>query len=655
MMNIEPINIKYKSVINKIGTSLILARRAIVQENFMLTLSSEQFLKLVLLGCLYVEMLQCKDSVSLINVDDAQAFARISNEITMQTTERWVQEYLHLTTDEMRLLRYGLPLKHLLEHVNNPLFGYLLPYALEMLEYSEQDLVNAHFDKRLGVVTNKKKKHGIYYTPADVASYMVESCVGHLIKEHNSSLNCRFMDFSCGSGIFLLHVIESIFHRENLELFEDYVFCVNSCIFGMDISHHAIDCAHYVIIAHSVRKYQNKKIDIASLLCALKKNIVCTDATKLPKFFRHHPTFPRTFECIIGNPPYVGGLNIERSDLQTDPRSNLFIPFVSNLIDYSSDNSICALVLPLSFSYNTQLGFINLRKIIENDDAIWQVEHYDRSPDSLFGDDVKSRNCIVFRKRSNGVRYKMSVTGLLRWTSLSRAQFLPSPKNMTDITNLSISNYIPKLGGEIEKKAFSKLINHECSIIRLLKTHSSENKPKVVIKGTAYNWICAYDHIPPSYDKDGNKYVSKDLKVYETQTEDDLYFVLAALNSTVAFWLWTVVCDGFHVTNGFLSAFRINKARFTHQQYLAMISLGKEFSTRIKQYPSQSVNSGKTIISYDHRPLQDIILEINLLMTIVLDLPDDFSGYLQKWYQNIVSCGRLPKKRVKSELSGGEK
>ena len=72
-----------------------------------------------------------------------------------------------------------------------PLWKDLLPYALEILEYSEQELENAAYDRRDGVITEKKKQHGVYYTPYDVVRYMVNGCLDRLSDQKMALLNCR--------------------------------------------------------------------------------------------------------------------------------------------------------------------------------------------------------------------------------------------------------------------------------------------------------------------------------------------------------------------------------------------------------------------------------------------------------------------------------
>jgi len=658
MRNEKPINITHKNIINKIGDSLITARRAIIKDNSELHLSTKQQLRLVLFVCLYLEKLRSEEKEISKNIETTASISNIISFFRNITygDQNWIQDYLCLLDYDMQKIKLTTALINISEHVTNPLFGSLLPYAIELLEYSEQELATASRDRRDGIITRKKKNTGIYYTPLDVASYMVERCLSKLCKgshDDKELLNYRYADFSCGSGIFLLQILRSIVSKTGISSVNEYVSFISTSLFGVDISNQAIDCAHYTLLSYIMKKTHKEKVDIAAIIQVLNKNIVCADATKLASYISAHLDFPNRFDCIIGNPPYVGTSEINMSKTTEIGRSNLFIPFVINLIDYSGENAVSSLVLPLSFCYNKQTGYIKMRNRIQGDKAKWYIENFDRSPDSLFGDDVKSRNCIILRESCN--EYRLYTTGLLRWTSVDRSRFLLSEKQIVDMSSYSISEYIPKLGTDIEKLAFSRIVSQPTSLMNILSPVTSVKDGHVFLKGTAYNWVCSYDHIPPGRDKDGTKYISKDLKCFSTKTPDELYFVLAVLNSTIAFWLWTVIGDGFHVTDKLLSSFGISKENISQKQYSLLVSLGREFSGEIVHYPTQSVNSGKTITSYDHLPLMDVIYKIDEQITNDLKLSKAFPDYLHDWYSNIVTCGRPQRSTKIHNPDGGKK
>ena len=53
-----------------------------------------------------------------------------------------------------------------------------------------------------------------------------------------------------------------------------------------------------------------------------------------------------------------------------------------------------------------------------------------------------------------------------------------------------------------------------------------------------------------------------------------------------------------------------------------------------------SINSGKTIISYDHKQLMGIIEQIDTLLIEALNIDKSFLTYLNQWYFDFVDCGR---------------
>ena len=625
----KPLSIIFKKDINTIGNELILIRRAFKEENDSLGLNDTQLLRLILLGCLHINM--CDFVGMRSNLYLSKSLNAIFDNVESMLGNGFVEEYVGLSYDKVSQISCISAAQHFETIVRIPMWKKLLPYAFEILEYSEQELEQASKDRRSGIITKKKKQSGVYYTPMDVVKYMVNGCLDKLEHRQISLMNCYYVDYSCGSGVFLLQLLDSIIERNLITCYEDYYTFVLSSLFGVDISEYAVECCRYMILQHCINHFYKCGINFRLPLLALRKNIIVADATDMDAYYRYHSSFPKQFGCIIGNPPYVGTSNPEQQSI----KSNLFIPFVYNLQKYSSKKSVCALVLPLAFSYNNQLGFREMRKSIEEDYAEWQIEHYDRSPDSLFGDDVKARACIVFR--ISGETHKVCSTGLMRWTSTSREHLLTTPKKLIDITEFSIVEFVPKLACRLEKVVYAKILKQPNTLLDILQTQSFFSENCIAVKGTAYNWICAYDHLPPAFNADGTPYVSKDLKLFSTNNEEERYFVLAYLNSRIAFWLWTIVGDGFHVTNRLMSIIRFSKDTFVYNK---LVLLGKAFSKLLIQYPTISINSGKTITSYDHNKLMDIVEQIDIAIIEALSIDQSFIIHLRQWYFDIVTCGR---------------
>ena len=194
---------------------------------------------------------------------------------------------------------------------------------------------------------------------------------------------------------------------------------------------------------------------------------------------------------------------------------------------------------------------------------------------------------------------------------------------------------------DIEKDCYLKLANNGKSLLDLFSMTRKTTTPyKVIIKGTAYNWICAYDHIPYSHEADGTEFVSKELKSFHVGTQDEQYFAIAVLNSKIEFWVWTVIGDGFHITNNLFSTLRISKDMFSAADYRRIIQLGQDISYRLVEYKNITINSGKTITNYNHLPLLDLISEIDNILCNTINAPEKFSNYLSQWYFDFITCGR---------------
>lgn len=215
-----------------------------------------------------------------------------------------------------------------------------------------------------------------------------------------------------------------------------------------------------------------------------------------------------------------------------------------------------------------------------------------------------------------------------------------SKKTAANIGEIPIRKFIPKLGNCDEVDAYTKITTGNKFLLEMLIPAKENTEKKMVIRGTAYNWICAYDHIPIATDEAGINYISKEQRYYTAHSEEDLYFSIACLNSICAYWLWTVSGDGFHVTQNLLKIFGVHKDNFSQESYYKMICLGKEVSKRLKLYPSVSNNSGKLITNYNYLKVIDMSHQIDDIICRELELPKGFPVMLKKWYYSMVECGR---------------
>ena len=501
----------------------------------------------------------------------------------------------------------------------------LIVYSFESLEYD----VDSYFAVKVnrGVRNNNKKKKslGIYYTPNDVVSFMASRCISTLTKRtaHPAVLDC-----SCGSGVFLLQCLkelETVYNTE--QCLERSLQIFRQCIWGVDISSAAVDSSKAAFAQYYLDQYDGALEHFDSVWKTIENSFYLGDGTNLRATVANNGTFPAKFDCIIGNPPYV--------TLGKD--GNLFIDFVKNMMEFSSDKALSSLILPLSVCYAQGDSYVGLRKRIQSDCAAWEVLNFDRSPDSLFGDQVKTRNTILFRDALSE-KHAVRTSSLQRWTSENRRQLFKGI-DRCDISEFDISRGIPKISGIGAVELYKAILaGSSCPSDEIKKKNGGTSY--VVVNGTAYNWLCIYDHRPPSVDENGNSYVSGTTRTYSTEDEKAKYFCIALLSNRIAYWYWAAIGDGFHFNASFFDDFHVGRSSFSEKQFDELCSLGHEYSKIIKQHPTVSYNAGKTIVNYSHWEAIDVIKRIELIILDALNLPLDYGEQVANWYENQVRCSR---------------
>lgn len=505
----------------------------------------------------------------------------------------------------------------------------LINYALEALEYDVDAYFNVNVSRGTRSSNSKKKDRGIYYTPLDVANFIVSQCIDSTLSFTDMP---SILDCSCGSGVFL---IQSLCYLErqrnhccNLDI---SLHILNQCIWGIDISSSAVDCCKATFLQYYLDHYEDASTRLDEVWKIIDKSIFVGDSTHLQTILAQSSVFPSQFDCIVGNPPYVA----------EGRSSNIFIPFVNNMIAYSSNHSCSALILPLSVCYSQGSEFVQLRNKIQSDRTTWTFMNYDRSPDSLFGDQVKTRNTILFRQKAKSTT-GIFTTNLQRWTSTNRIRLFTNYA-LCNISGMSISKYVPKISLDIEKASYKRICSGSSNLYSLFERINSDHP--LIVNGTAYNWLCAYDHIPPSADENKKPYISGTTKIYYLPDRESRDFCIAMLNNRIAYWFWSVIGDGFHLNVSFLSAYSVGKDTFSKSQYFELCCLGRKYSEEIKNHPTVSYNAGKKIVNYSHWEAMDTVQRIEKIIIDALDLSDEFASHIEKWYFNQVHCNRDNEKR----------
>lgn len=505
----------------------------------------------------------------------------------------------------------------------------LLPYALEALVYENDDIRSAWRDRRGGLLTHGKKAKGVYFTPYDIARHMCTSSVDELIDICGVNIaEARFADLSCGTGVFALCLLTELKTRGLMPDFDSALDFFENRFRGHDANALTVIVCRYCISV-VLRSLYPAEFSSRRASLALTASIQLTDSLageSRDAFLSYSP------HCVIGNPPYVS----------TGGGGNTCIDFLHVAMAIADSNAVVCYVLPISISCNRAKPYRATReKIALTDEWSARFEHYDRSPDALFGDDVRTRIVVLRLSRSNNCRDRyFCTTGLTRWASSNRAMMFDNmPNRGTPVQGEHILEFVPKIETPVGLALFSEVTKADEPSLAGMTAKRGAGSCIGYYPTIVYNWILALDHNPPSHDASGEPYVPDSLRVCDFVCESDMYYFIGILNSVTAFWFWTVESDGFHLSSHLLKALTLGHSRFGMSTARRISECGRELCRQLPEHKTSNVNSGKTIVRYNHLPELQTIFEIDSLILGELGT-DANAGHLHNWYRDYLDCAR---------------
>jgi hypothetical protein len=542
----------------------------------------------------------------------------------------------------------------------------LLPYAID--PHGPGTRRSVIRDPSQEVIRSARRQQGIYYTPGDVADYMSSVVV--------KGGDERVLDPACGTGVFLLAAARRLDDSGQIGT-------TPARLYGVDVDALAIDGACFVLTAHVLasgpdsapwRAWHTARLNLAerdalSLLIpqeTLGRSVDTRLLARARSELRHNladsetlPTatilprtdwgdslaslFPESVDgfAVVGNPPYapLG----ERPDLgrlrdlavlrgsTVSPSTNAFIPFVEFMWAATGDHRSSALVVPMSIAYNTTLPFRSLRRAIRNSGGQWSFRFFDRTPDSLFGDDIKQRTAVVVRDPASS--FSVATTGITRWTSRQRHglfERLPRPVNhgLADITL-----GVPKVGQAWELETVMRLRARTEQLAETLgvveRGRAAGLNLSISLGSTAYNHLAVY--------REGGA-VEQRISAHHFKAQDPALadWAYAILSSTFVYWLWRVDGDGFHVPSSWALHLPFSWRPTAPDHELAR--LGRLAWEGALDQPVVAVNKGRRTVSY--RAADSYVDAIDREVLRRFGLDQTLAVRLQRIRQEAIDVGR---------------
>jgi type I restriction-modification system DNA methylase subunit len=212
-------------------------------------------------------------------------------------------------------------------------------YLGHVAEVMKQRAKEAQIKMELGVSTQsyvlaakkeRRKEHGIYYTPKFITDYIVRETVGRFLQENagfpDKLHNIRILDPACGSGSFLIRAYDELLKNhanelkkpvDKLDQSERLPILTNS-IFGVDLDRQAIEITRLNLLLRSLA--HREPLPFLGNNIKQGNSLVSGTDEELEQYFgtdwqSQHPFNWRDeisgvidkggFDIVIGNPPYI--------------------------------------------------------------------------------------------------------------------------------------------------------------------------------------------------------------------------------------------------------------------------------------------------------------------------------------------------------------
>ena len=359
---------------------------------------------------------------------------------------------------------------------------------------------------------------------------------------------------------------------------------------------------------------------------------------------------------IVGNPPYanlgdrpdLGELGRVFKTLAVKPHASaeIYLAFIEQMTRLASkEESAGALVLPLSIGCNIGPQFVTTRMVIQETAGHWRFAFFDREPHALFGEDVKTRNAILFWSRNESDTNAVLASGPLRkWRGGSRAAMFNSIR-FTELDG-DIRAGIPKVDGACQATALHTLSarrDHLEQAVRRVERLNLADAPKaddrmVFVGPTAYNFLNVFLRPPPNVLDEGVAFSEHPLHALQCASAEDALVVFGILTSHLAYWWWHTHGDGFHVSRRFISEFPFGMNVLSGDRADRICESGAALWSAIGSNPIISLNRGRTSLAYSPNGHDDVRRRADEALVDVAGLDDGFVNELQQFTAHTVAA-----------------
>lgn len=306
-----------------------------------------------------------------------------------------------------------------------------------------------------------RKKKGVYYTPADVVSFIITNSIkaayGKLkpenikeqelsgIPENSFCTKKSIFDPTCGAGEYLLAALEikiELLNKLYKRVPKNSINKMVATIYGNDVNNESIVITKLRIFLCVVNAY-GLEMGIG-LSEVMRNNFFTYD------YITTEPDKNRKYSIIVGNPPYVEDF---RSELVLPKKyGNIYANVLVNASKQLEKNGCIGFIVPLSYISTPRMAKLR-EDLFDNLSEQYILSYADR-PDCLF-DSVHQKLCIIIGKQKQS-RKKVYTGNYQYWYKEERSELF----NRTTVVQNVFANEdcIPKLGTDLDISIYKKIM-----------------------------------------------------------------------------------------------------------------------------------------------------------------------------------------------------
>ncbi len=276
------------------------------------------------------------------------------------------------------------------------------------------ELISNIYEILLG--KEKQNRDKAFYTPEYLVDYIVNRTVGnYLIKENE----CKVLDPSCGSGVFLVKSLQKILERnaESNGFLNDkdkINKLVEENIYGVDYNEEAVDVTIFSLYVTLFDYQDPKSLEDFKLPLLKNKNVFFGD------FFDEEnmkAIEEIDYKFILGNPPW-GSVNQQNYKKYCDDRNviaqdgEISVAFLLKVQEIGDVDTECSLIIPSKILYKGKSPSVVLRKRLLTNTQLEQVLELSAVRKQIFKGAIAPAAVLSFLCHKSALNHKVEYISL---------------------------------------------------------------------------------------------------------------------------------------------------------------------------------------------------------------------------------------------------